>query len=57
MKRGGNRLAAWALAALAWSGWVSGVQGQISPLFTLDTRVWVDNLSAVFALDTRDPDV
>lgn len=57
MKRGGNRLAALTLAALAWSGWASGALGQISPLFALDTRIMANNLSAVFALDTRDPDV
>ncbi|HRT05965.1 MAG TPA: hypothetical protein P5204_09725, partial [Kiritimatiellia bacterium] len=57
MKRGGNRLAALALAVVAWAGWTGGALGQISPLFTLDTRILENNLSAVFALDTRDPDV
>ncbi|MGD9611923.1 MAG: hypothetical protein AB7V22_03390 [Kiritimatiellia bacterium] len=56
MKRGGNRLAALALAALAWAGLASGVRGQISPLFTLDTRILENAVSAVFTLDTRDAD-
>lgn len=56
MKRGGNRLATLALAVVAWTGWAGGALGQISSLFTLDTRILENNLSAVFALDTRDPD-
>lgn len=56
MKRSGLRLAAVALVALAWAGWASGVRGQISPLFTLDTRILENAVSAVFTLDTRDPE-
>jgi len=38
MKRTGTRLAVLALAAMAWAGVSPVVRGELSPLFTLDTR-------------------
>ena len=56
MKTDRSRLASVVLAAATWSS-VLLARGELTPVFTLDTRILENNLSAVFALDTRDPDV
>ncbi|HRX07190.1 MAG TPA: fibronectin type III domain-containing protein [Kiritimatiellia bacterium] len=56
MKRTGTRLAVLALAAMAWAGVSPVVRGELSPLFTLDTRTLESGYTALFVLDTRDPD-
>ena len=56
MKTHRSRFASVVLAAVAWSG-VLWARGELTPVFTLDTRTLENGLSALFALDTRDPDV
>ena len=56
MKTHRSRFASVVLAAVAWSG-VLWARGELPPVFTLDTRTLENGLSALFALDTRDPDV
>lgn len=56
MKTGRARFASVVLAAVAWSS-VLWARGELTPVFTLDTRTVENGLSALFALDTRDPDV
>ena len=56
MKTHRSRFASVVLAAAAWSS-VLLARGELTPVFTLDTRTLENGLSALFALDTRDPDV
>lgn len=56
MKTDRSRLASVVLAVAAWAG-VLMARGELTPVFTLDTRTVENGLSALFALDTRDPDV
>ncbi len=56
MKTDRSRLASVVLAVAAWAG-VLMARGELTPVFTLDTLTEENGLSALFALDTRDPDV
>ena len=55
MKTGRKSFASVALAAATFASALCA-RGELTPVFTLDTRILENGLSARFALDTRDPD-